>query len=139
MNQNDPSAWMREIKMSPDACILNYGTLGEAERTTPLGEPFDFAAQQQRARLSVSLHLHEGCPPFFIWQTNADDPRLGCDFVKALTDRAVPCEFHIFAEGAHGGGLYNGEHPYAPHCRSTVRWAQMAAEFLQNLGFPTEA
>ena len=86
-------------------------------------------------KLSPDRNLRTDCPPFFIWQTNADDPRHGTDFVRELTNYGIPCEFHIFAEGPHGGGLYDGKHRFAPYCRSTSRWPQLAGEFLENLGF----
>ena len=137
----DPDAGdpVERVSSRPDACVLCYGAwVSEAEHT-PVATPFDWDAQKARSRYSVAHHLRTDCPPFFVWQTNADDPRHGCEFCIALTNLGIPFEFHVFPEGAHGCGLADGGHRYAPYARSASRWPQMAAEFLENLGFLKDA
>lgn len=119
----------------PDACVLSYGSFSYADALTATATPFDWEKQQCMIRNDPRSHLNPDCPPFFVWQTNADDPRYACHFCERLTEQGIPFELHIFPEGAHGCGLADGGHPNAPYCRSTSRWGTMAAEFLQNLGF----
>ena len=132
LSAEDP---VERVSSRPDACVLCYGAwIVEAEHT-PIAVPFDWEAQKEKAQYSVAHHLRVDCPPFFIWQTNADDPRHGCEFCIALTNLGIPFEFHVFPEGAHGCGLADGGHRYAPYARSASRWPMMVTEFLENLGF----
>lgn len=131
-NDNDP---IERVSSRPDAAIIGYGTVSYTKRLEEFASPFRYAEQQRKSKDSPDLTIHAGCPPFFIWQTIADDPRYSCSFVSALTEVGVPSELHIFPEGAHGIGLADGGHKYAPYYRSTSRWSQMAIEFLENLGF----
>jgi hypothetical protein len=55
-------------------------------------------------------------------------------FGKELADRGIPFEVHTFANGPHGGGLYNGKDE-TPDFPRTARWADLAVGWLAELGF----
>jgi acetyl esterase/lipase len=120
----------------PDVVVMCYGSLtSEAEEVNPLARPFSNYVQKEKAQGSLLYKLRTDSPPFFLWQTKADDARRACRAGMAFTERGIPFEMHIFPEGNHGCGLADGKHPGSPYSRSTVRWSQMAIEFLENSGF----
>ncbi len=126
---------VERVSSRPDAAILSYAVTSASHAVTPVGTPFSFGEQSRQCAYSADKHLRPDCPPFFVWQTAADDPRHACRFGTALADMGIPFELHIFPEAPHGCGLADGGHRFAPYFRSTVRWSGMAAEFLENLGF----
>ena len=125
---------VERVPSRPDAIIMNYGAMTEVGHLMQVGA-FSFEKQNTLSEYSTDMNLRSDCPPFFVWQTVADDPRLSCGLGMMLTHMGIPFEMHIFPEGPHGGGLYDGGHRFAPYYRSTTRWSQMAVEFLENLGF----
>lgn len=129
-NSPDP---IERVSSRPDAALLWYGAMA---RSVTIGEGigYDVKRQNEIARLDSLKNLRYDCPPFFLFQTHQDDPRFAMNFGRELADRGIPFEVHTFAEGAHGGGLYNGKDdtPDVPH---TARWAGLAAEWLEAQGF----
>jgi acetyl esterase/lipase len=118
----------------PDAVIQCYGAFSVAgQKGHGLG--FSFYKQNSRVEISAEKNIRRDCPPFFLWETIADDPRNILRFAGELTDFGVPFELHIFPESEHGCGLADGSDEHAPYARSTARWSRMAAEFLENLQF----
>jgi acetyl esterase/lipase len=118
----------------PDAVVQCYGAFSMAAvRGGGLG--FSFEAQCGRAEYSPEKNIRSDCPPFFLWETGNDDPRLILNFGRELSDYGVPFELHIFPEGDHGCGLADGSDIHTPFFRSTSRWSGMACEFLENLRF----
>lgn len=117
----------------PDAALLLYGAMSFSTAIRDMG--YDREKQNESTRFDNLLNLHSKCPPFFIFQTNMDDPRFAMTFGKSLADYGVPFEVHTFANGGHGGGLYDGGVPDAPSYPHTARWAGLAAEWLEDLGF----
>ena len=117
----------------PDAALLFYGAMSFSAAIREMS--YDIEKQNGGARFDNLLNLHSKCPPFFIFQTHKDDPRFAMAFGKTLADYGVPFEVHTFAGGGHGGGLYDGGVEDAPLFPHTSRWAGLAAEWLENLGF----
>lgn len=117
----------------PDAALLWYGAMSDS-MAMGMGLGYDIEAHRSAAMMDPVKHLRPDGPPFFLFQTHQDDPRGALLFGKELADRGIPFEVHTFAEGPHGGGLYNGQDdtPDIPH---TARWAQLAAEWLIMQGF----
>lgn len=127
---NDP---IERVSSRPDAALILYGAMSPASMSGG-GLGYDIKKQNETAKLDNVKNLRHDCPPFFIFQTHQDDPRSAMIFGKELADRGIPFEVHTFANGPHGGGLYNGKDdtPDFPH---TSRWAQLAVEWLEELGF----
>jgi len=131
----DPSSAdpIERVPSRPDAALLLYGAMSFSTVIRDMG--YDAAKQNAAARFSNILNLNAKCPPFFIFQTHKDDPRFAMTFGKALADFGIPFEVHTFTNGGHGGGLYDGGVEDAPLQPHTARWAELAAEWLEELGF----
>lgn len=120
----------------PDAVIVGYGAFSDV-LNVGVGLGFDFAQQREVARMSPDLLLHPDCPPRFLFQTVQDDPRNIANMQMRLAEMGIPFEAHLFQSGSHGQGLYDGKFDVedVPH---TAHWAELAVEWLKNLGFPSK-
>ena len=120
----------------PDAVVMIYSSF--PMMTDALGGPFSpYGAEAQRARAEYApdAALRPECPPFFLAQTAADDPRRLMLFGLRLAALGISFEAHLFERGGHGGALYDGgeDSPYEPH---TSMWPHLAASWLiNNLNF----
>ena len=134
-NGGDPSAAdpVERESSRPDAALILYGAMSFS--TVIRDMSYDIKRQNDAARFDNLLNLHSKCPPFFVFQTHKDDPRFSMNLGKALADHGIPFEVHTFANGGHGGGLYDGGSEDAPLQAHTARWAELAAEWLEDLGF----
>ncbi|MDO5151890.1 MAG: alpha/beta hydrolase [Eubacteriales bacterium] len=128
----------------PDAAVVGYGAF--AFCALPGGlfvDPFSpavhnsFAATREELvyfapEVNVTMHT----PPFFIWQTNSDDPRHSFALGQALTAVGIPFEMHLFPEGVHGLALADGNNDLAMDLPHVASWAQLCTEWLreQNIG-----
>jgi len=117
----------------PDAALILYGAMSFSTLIQDMS--YDAAKQNASTRFDNLLNLNAKCPPFFIFQTHKDDPRFAMTFGKALADYGIPFEVHTFANGGHGGGLYDGGVEDAPLQPHTARWAELAAEWLEDMKF----
>ncbi|MBE5762439.1 MAG: hypothetical protein E7334_10685 [Clostridiales bacterium] len=116
----------------PDACVVCYGAMDFVNAVGGLS--YDSASQREKARTSTILNLSPDSPPYFIFQTTADDPRFGLELSMGLARNGIPFELHIFEGGRHGGGLYDGVSE-APDFPRTALWLPMAASWLKDMGF----
>jgi len=71
------------------------------------------------------FHVTEDTPPAFLCHANNDD-RVPAEqsllMYKALTDKNIPCEMHIFSEGGHGFGLATNNDHVASWANSMRLW-----------------
>lgn len=126
---------VERVSSRPDAALQLYGSFDGFESALMVGSlGYQTAVQQSKAAKSIVLGVKSDCPPFFLMETSADDPRSVLQMGTALANYGVPFVVHIFQGGQHGQGLYNGEYEVenVPH---TARWAELAAEWLEDLGF----
>lgn len=59
-------------------------------------------------KMSLENHVTESTPPAFIWHTFTDNlvpVENSLLFAKAMAEKKVPCELHIFPDGGHGLAL----------------------------------
>lgn len=118
----------------PDAAVLGYGAF--AFTAFPAGlfrNPFARDDKEQYY-LAPEANVTPDTPPFFIWQTNSDDPRHSFALGSALTAAGVPFEMHCFPDGVHGLALADGENDLSMNIPHVHRWAQLCAEWLEDLG-----
>jgi acetyl esterase/lipase len=120
----------------PDLAILCYGFIlfdepnGDREERFlgPNGTP------EQKRFLSPRLNVRTDTPPCFIWQTGEDDKvpaENAFAFAKALREKNVPFDLHIYKEGRHGIGLGSKDlDPAKLH-----PWTKDAAFWLKQQGF----
>lgn len=124
---------VERMSSRPDAALLFYGAMA---RAAVMGSrlSYDIEGQREVAKHDPLKCMRNDAPPFFIFQTHADDPRFAMNFGKELADRGIPFEVHTFAGGKHGQGLYDGSYGMenVPH---TAHWAELAAEWLIEQGF----
>lgn len=133
----NPAAQDAVERMScrPDAAVLGYGAF--ATVAFPGGffcNPFADAERREKLYLAPEKNIMCDTPPFFIWQTNSDDPRNAFVLASALTEAGVPFELHCFPEGTHGLALADGNNDLAMNLPHVARWASLCAEWLHALG-----
>lgn len=126
----------------PDACVLGYGAFCFAAQyqgffMDPFSEqirnPF-FKDRNDLVYFSPEVNITRQTPPFFIWQTNSDDPRNAFTFGQALTACGVKFEMHLFPEGQHGLALADGHNDLALNIPHVTKWADMCADWLKDQG-----
>ena len=117
----------------PDALILGYPVINMG---TEIGHVYSFkcltgktsADPDLMRQLSLENRVDEHSVPAFIW-TIADDtgvnPENSLRFARALWQKRVKCELHIFNHGIHGTGL-------SEEFRDVAQWPELAAAFLRN-------
>ncbi len=124
---------IERISSRPDAALLFYGAMARALLISS-DLSYDIEAQREAAKHDPLKCMRNDAPPFFIFQTHADDPRFALSFGKELADRGIPFEIHTFNGGRHGQGLYDGSYGMenVPH---TAHWSELAAEWLIQQGW----
>ena len=119
------------LSSRPDLGILCYAviTMGEfthnGSKKNLLGEhPSDELVKS----LSSELHVKENTPPCFIWHTWEDKAvpiENSMLFARALREKNIPFDLHIYQKGAHGIGLgakMNQPENRHPWSRDLVYW-----------------
>ncbi|MBR5761037.1 MAG: hypothetical protein IKX87_03345 [Lachnospiraceae bacterium] len=125
----------------PDGAVLGYGAFSFA--ALPGGffvDPFSdqirnpfFADKEELIYYSPEVNISRETPPFFIWQTNSDDPRNSFAMGQALTAMGVPFEMHLFPEGVHGLALADGHNDLAMDIPSVAQWAELCVNWLNRI------
>ncbi len=123
----------------PDCVVLGYGAFCFAG--IPGGffcDPFSdmirnpfFANKEELLYFSPEVNITKETPPFFIWQTNSDDPRNSFTMGSALTAMGIPFEMHLFPEGVHGLALADGNNDLSMDIPSVQQWASLCAAWLE--------
>lgn len=126
----------------PDAAVLGYGAfafcgLPGGFFVDPFSETIHNPFVESKEELiyfapEVNVTIHT--PPFFIWQTNSDDPRHAFTLGQALTAVGVPFEMHLFPEGVHGLALADGNNDLDMNIPHIHHWAELCAEWLREQG-----
>lgn len=123
------------VSARPDAAILCYGVISLEDKITHMGsktsllapykgEEYEFLAEFLSSEKQISCDT----PPTFLWHT-ADDGAVpvanSINMAKALSEKKVPFELHIYPHGPHGLGI----DPTVPHVKS---WAPLSAAWLRD-------
>lgn len=127
----------------PDMIVMGYGAFCFAGMTGGFfADPFSdkirnpfFANKEELLYYSPEVNIKPDTPPFFIWQTNSDDPRNSFTMGSALTAMGIPFEMHLFPEGVHGLALADGNNDLSMDIKSVAQWAVLCVNWLnsQNL------
>ncbi len=116
----------------PDITVLCYPVItlskdyGHTGSRIMLGEHTELAET-----LSLENSVREDMPPVFIWHTFEDKSVSyinSIEMAKALKDKNVPCELHIFPYGRHGSDL-------AENIPGTCQWTTLLIDFLKRQSF----
>ncbi len=122
----------------PDGAVLGYGAFAFAGLpggffvdpfSDQIRNPF-FANKEELIYYSPEVNITRETPPFFIWQTNSDDPRNSFTLGQALTAMGIPFEMHLFPEGVHGLALADGHNDLAMDIPSVAQWAPLCASWI---------
>ena len=125
---------IEKMSSRPDMSILCYPVISfleyvhEGSKENLLGKN---PSIELIRKMSVETQVKENTPPAFVW-TTAEDKTVPMEnsllYVKALKEKNIPFEFHIFPKGRHGLGLKD-EVPYVK------RWALLCEEWLKEQNF----
>jgi acetyl esterase/lipase len=125
-----------------DALILSYPVITAATGfchggsfVNLLGKGY---SEKQAREWSPELHVSEKTPPCFIWHTFADESvpaENSLLFARALKEKNVPFELHVFPNGPHGLSLATPETATErrradPH---VAKWFPLCIEWLSEL------
>jgi acetyl esterase/lipase len=120
----------------PDAAVIGYGAFSSVSFPGRMFEGlFDNPDRAEMVYLAPEKNITVETPPFFIWQTNSDDPRYSLNLAKELTDIGIPFELHCFPGGMHGLALADGNNDLDCKVPHVMHWSKLCDEWLQNLGF----
>ena len=124
----------------PDGAVLGYGAFAFAG--LPGGffvDPFSdhirnpfFASKEELIYYSPEVNITRETPPFFIWQTNSDDPRNSFTLGQALTAMGIPFEMHLFPEGVHVLAMADGHNDLAMDFPQVHKWGELCAGWLKD-------
>ena len=125
----------------PNGVVIGYGAFSFAG--LPGGffvDPFAnytrnpfFANKEELIYFSPEVNITPKTPPFFIWQTNSDDPRHSFTLGQALTANGVPFEMHLFPEGVHGMAMADGFNDLGLNIPQVHKWGNLCVGWLNNL------
>ncbi len=119
----------------PDACVMGYGAFATMAFPGPFfRSPFADPDKKNKLYLSPENNLAIGNPPFFIWQTNSDDPRNAFTLASRLTEVGIPFELHCFPDGVHGMALGDGNNDLSMRDEHLMHWAELCTEWLRRQG-----
>lgn len=123
---------MEQYSSRPDAALLIYSSFPMALTGIggPGGNPYNLQKQRESAMYATDAALRPDCPPFFLVQTTEDDPRRCLLMGMRLAEIGIPFEVHLFGNGPHGGGLYDGANEDSPCHPHTKMWAEVASNWL---------
>lgn len=125
----------------PDGVVMGYGAFAFAGLpggffvdpfSDTIRNPF-FANKEELIYYSPEVNITRDVPPFFIWQTNSDDPRNSFTLGQNLTAVGIPFEMHLFPEGVHGLGLADGRNDLAMNIPHVHKWADLCADWIENI------
>ncbi|MBQ6333926.1 MAG: alpha/beta hydrolase [Erysipelotrichaceae bacterium] len=137
-NSEDP---IERMSCRPDGAVLGYGAFAFAGLpggffvdpfSDTIRNPF-FANKEELIYYSPEVNISRQTPPFFIWQTNSDDPRNSFTLGQALTAMGIPFEMHLFPEGVHGLALADGHNDLAMDLPHVHKWASLCVEWLEKI------
>jgi len=134
--QKDADDFIERFSCRPDAAVLGYGAISFT--SFPSGfmkNPFIDKNKAEEIYLAPEKNITIETPPFFIWQTNSDDPRFSMYLAKELADFNIPFELHCFPGGIHGLALADGNNDLDEKIPHIMHWSILCAEWLEELGF----
>jgi acetyl esterase/lipase len=122
------------VSCRPDFAILCYPVITMRPRVTHGGSRRNLLGDKPDEALVMSLcndeQVTEKTPPTFLFHTNEDKvvlPENSIRFYRALCQKKVPAELHIYEKGRHGVGLGVG-------LGAVSAWPEQLAGWLKTRG-----
>lgn len=137
-NSEDP---IERQSCRPDGIVMGYGAFSFAGLpggffvdpfSDTIRNPF-FANKEELIYYSPEVNITRDVPPFFIWQTNSDDPRNSFTMGQSLTAVGIPFEMHLFPEGVHGLALADGKNDLDMNIPHVHKWADLCVDWIKNI------
>lgn len=127
----------REL-IKPNGLILGYPVISSGKYASRysfinlLGDKYDDLI----GKMSLEHQVNGDNPPTFIWHTKTDEavPYQNSElFAKALEDKGIPVELHLYPEGKHGVALANevtaiDDSQIVPSCQD---WIERAIKWIE--------
>jgi len=115
LSENDP---IDKVSSRPDCAVLCYPVISAEYGISHTGSFKNLIGDEMTIELleyySNEKQVKENTPPVFLWHT-ANDPGVPSTnslvMAKALVEKKIPCEVHIYPDGPHGIGLAEGMYP----------------------------
>ena len=120
----------------PNGVILSYAVTSTAEGIRNPCMNNLVTDEYGEEAVSIERHVDEKSVPAFIWHSFLDgcvDPRNALVLADSYVRAKVPCELHLYSDGAHGIGLGvpgEGNSEFYPRAH---RWADESAEWALGL------
>lgn len=114
----EPSDDVDKVSARPDFAVLCYPVISMEKGVTHMGSrknllgPEAADDDEQARHVSTDLRVTDRTPPAFIFQTNADTAvpaENAVRFFLALRKHKISTEMHIYQNGPHGVGLFQGD------------------------------
>lgn len=133
---------VERMSCRPDAAVLGYAAF--ATCALPGGlfmDPFGdkptsafVTSREEQVYFAPEVNITRQTPPFFIWQTNSDDPRHSFALGQALTAVGIPFEMHLFPEGVHGLAMADGNNDLSMNLPHVAQWGTLCTQWLEEHG-----
>jgi acetyl esterase/lipase len=114
-----------QVSCRPDFAVLVYpgGVLQKKDEGAPKGDGQTFTGS-----LAPEIHVTDKTPPTFL--VMADQDRVNSEncifYYLALKQAKVPAEMHVYAAGAHGFGMRQGNLPVNQWTKRCEEWMRTA-------------
>ena len=123
---NDP---IEKVSCRPDFSVLVYPVISFNEQWGHMGSRENLMGKNHDLKLinfySNELQVTTDTPPTFLILADDDQavpPRNSIEFYKALKEKGVPAELHIFREGGHGFGMTKKDKPHDQWPMLLIDW-----------------
>ena len=120
------------VSSRPNAGILCYPVATFVDEYTHKGTLRNLLGEEPDPELVKKLSgensVPDDCPPMFIWHTSEDDGvdvKNSLELAKALRNKRIPFELHVFPYGRHGLGLAEEMPNVAQWSTLLVKWLKM--------------
>ncbi len=119
------------VSSRPDFAILCYPVVSLVEPHSHFGSRYNLIGNPGNEALAISLSgeksVRDDTPPTFIWHTFEDNcvpVENSIHYARALREKNIPFELHVFPHGWHGLGLSDP----VPH---TAQWTNLLINWLK--------
>ena len=126
-----------EVSAKPDALILCYPVISNDKTISHFNSFVQLSGKEEPCEEFLELtclenQICENTPPAFLWHTATDGAvsvQNSLRFAQNMWAAGKRAELHVYPEGGHGLGLGEGT-------VDVCSWPLLAANFLENNGFP---
>lgn len=118
----------KDYSLKPKALVLCYPVITMGEFTHKVSRQIflgAFSGKAEREKASVELNITSDYPPTFAWHNKDDnsvDVKNSIMLHKALDEKGIQNELHLYETGGHGIGLAEG--------KDAEGWIDKAIDFL---------